>query len=51
MHLRPEGGINSREAKDYFILSTPFMVLVDARTNTIVGLPENVNELSALLKP
>jgi hypothetical protein len=44
-HSRPDGGINSKEAKAYFILSTPFMILVDGGTNKIVALPEKAETL------
>ncbi len=44
-HSRPEGGVNSPEANAYYVLSTPVMVLVDARTNKIVALPGNVSRL------
>jgi thiol-disulfide isomerase/thioredoxin len=46
IHSRPAGGINSKEANAYFILSTPVMVLVDTLTNKIVALPETVEQLS-----
>ncbi len=50
-HIRARGGINSKEASAYFILSTPVMVLVDSQTNKIVALPETVDQLSdAVLK-
>ncbi|PLX05720.1 MAG: alkyl hydroperoxide reductase [Marinilabiliales bacterium] len=45
-HLRCKGGVNSPEANAYFILSTPVMFLVDARTNKIFAIPENVQQLS-----
>jgi hypothetical protein len=44
-HSKPVGGINSKEAKGYFILSTPFMILVDGATNKIVALPETAEKL------
>ncbi|MTK52678.1 redoxin domain-containing protein [Paludibacter sp.] len=44
-HSKAEGGINSPEANAYFILSTPVMILVDAKTNKIVALPEKVEDL------
>jgi thiol-disulfide isomerase/thioredoxin len=49
-HMRPEGGINSKEAKAYYILSTPLMVLVENKTNKIVALPETVQQLSNAMK-
>jgi hypothetical protein len=45
-HIRCEGGINSREANAYFILSTPVLILVDAQTNKICATPENVQQLN-----
>ena len=45
IHHRCEGGVNSKEANDYFILSTPTMILVDSKTNKIISLPENIQDL------
>lgn len=47
-HLRASGGINSKIASDYSILSTPFMILVDSN-NTIIDIPESLKELDYLL--
>jgi hypothetical protein len=49
-HILANGGVNSPEATSYFILATPVMVLVDSRTNAIVALPENADQLDKLLK-
>lgn len=49
-HFRPTGGINSPEASSYYILSTPVMVLVDAKTNKIVALPDSVEDLEKVIK-
>ena len=49
-HTRAAGGINSPEANAYFILATPVMVLVDSKTNKIVALPNNVDELEKAIK-
>ncbi|MBW6461075.1 MAG: redoxin domain-containing protein [Bacteroidales bacterium] len=49
-HILTEGGVNSTEANSYFILATPVMVLVDAGTNTILTLPESVEQMEAALK-
>jgi len=49
-HSRPKGGINSKEANAYFVLSTPVMVLVDTQTNNIVSLPETVEQLASAIK-
>lgn len=45
-HIRCQGGINSYEAEAYYILSTPVMFLVDARTNTISAVPESLKQLT-----
>jgi len=45
IHHRCIGGINSPEINAYFILSTPTMILVDAKTNVIVSIPDKVEEL------
>jgi len=49
-HMLPQGGINSKVANAYFILSSPVMVLVDAQTNNIVAIPETVEQLEAAMK-
>jgi thiol-disulfide isomerase/thioredoxin len=49
-HIRCKGGVNSPEANAYFILSTPVMFLVDAKTNKICAIPENVQQLTEQLK-
>lgn len=49
-HIRCDGGINSKEANAYFILSTPVMILVDTKTNKISAIPENLKQLIEALK-
>lgn len=49
-HKRAEQGIRSPEASAYFVLSTPTMILVDAKTNKIVALPETVAQLQQEMK-
>ncbi len=49
-HILAQGGVNSREAYSYFILSTPTMFVIEPETNTISALPSNVNELIKALK-
>jgi thiol-disulfide isomerase/thioredoxin len=49
-HTRPTGGINSKVANAYFILSSPTMILVDTQSNKIVAIPENVEQLEAAFK-
>lgn len=44
-HIKCDGGVNSAEAKAYFILSTPVMFLIDAKTNKICAFPENKQQL------
>ncbi len=44
-HMRAEEGVRSKVAGDYFVLATPVMVLVDAKTKEIVALPNTVKEL------
>ncbi|MFY9311597.1 MAG: thioredoxin-like domain-containing protein [Bacteroidia bacterium] len=48
-YLRCNGGINSEEANAYFILATPVMILVDAKTNKILAIPENMQQLISRL--
>jgi len=50
IHIPTKGGVNSKEANDYYILATPVMILVDAKTSAIVALPENINKLSSAMK-
>ncbi len=49
-HLRAEEGINSKVASDYFILATPVMILLDAKTMEISAMPSTMAELERLLK-
>ena len=49
IHSRPDGGVNSKEAKAYFILSTPFMILVESNSNKILALPRAAEELFSQL--
>ncbi len=49
-HVLTQGGINSKEAESYFILSTPTMFLVDAKTNKIVSSPMSFGELMEEIK-
>ena len=44
-HLRASGGVNSKVANSYAILSTPVMYLVDSQSNKIVAIPENLEQL------
>ncbi len=49
-HLRATEGINSKIANDYFILATPVMVLLDARTRKITAMPGTPGELASMIK-
>lgn len=49
-HIPTKGGVNSQEANDYYILATPVMILVDAATNGIVSMPENVEQLGEAIQ-
>jgi peroxiredoxin len=44
-HIRGEAGVRSKVAGDYFVLATPVMVLLDAKTHNIVAMPNTINEL------
>jgi len=49
-NFKAEGGINGPTASVYFVLGTPVMVLVDAKTNKIVALPETIEQLQGEMK-
>jgi len=44
-HLHAKEGVRSKPARDYFVLATPVMVLLDAKTKVIVAIPNTLNEL------
>jgi thiol-disulfide isomerase/thioredoxin len=44
-HLLAADGIRSKVAGDYFVLATPVMVLLDAKTKEIMATPNTLNEL------
>lgn len=46
-NLRPDEGVNSKVANDFFILATPVMILIDAKTKEIISQPASVVELDA----
>jgi thioredoxin-related protein len=48
-HLRADEGVRSKVASDYYILATPVMVLIDAKTREIVAMPGTVEELKLLV--
>jgi len=43
--LQSGEGIRSKVASDYYVLATPVMVLLDAKTREIVALPNTLDEL------
>ena len=45
IHLRAEGGVNSKVANDYAILSTPVMFLIDSKTKIIKDNPNTLEQL------
>lgn len=49
-HLRAAEGIRSKAASDYYVLATPVMVLLDAKTRNIVAVPNTLNELMTAVK-
>lgn len=49
IHLRAEEGLRSKVANDYFILSVPVMILLDAKTKEIIALPETLEQLSKFI--
>jgi peroxiredoxin len=49
IHLRADEGINSIVARDYYILSVPVMILVNAKTWEIIAMPESADQLEELL--
>jgi cytochrome oxidase Cu insertion factor (SCO1/SenC/PrrC family) len=49
-HLNAPEGVNSKVAYDYYVLATPVMILLDAKTKDVVALPVNFEEIKALMK-
>ena len=49
-HLHADEGIRSKVAGDYYVLATPVMVLIDAKTKDIVAVPNNLNEIMTAIK-
>ncbi len=48
-HLRAAEGINSKVANDYFILATPVMILLEAKTREIKIMPSSFTQLEQFL--
>jgi peroxiredoxin len=49
-HKRADQGIRSAEARAYYVLATPTMILVDAKTNKIFSVPNSLEQLQKALK-
>ena len=49
-HLRAAEGINSNVARDYFVLATPVMVLLDSKKKEIIAVPKTINELLSAIQ-
>jgi thioredoxin-related protein len=49
-HLRAAEGVRSKVASDYYVLATPVMVLLDAKTREIVAMPNSLDELKTAIK-
>jgi thiol-disulfide isomerase/thioredoxin len=50
IHMGDPQGVRSKVAGDYFILSTPVMILIDGKTKKIVATPNTLEELKISLK-
>jgi hypothetical protein len=50
MHLGDPLGVRSKVASDYYVLSTPVMILLDAKTKNIIAIPNTPEELMATVK-
>jgi len=44
-HLHEAEGVRSKVASDYYVLATPVMVLLDAKTKEIIATPNTLNDL------
>jgi len=49
LHLRAQDGIRSKVANDYYVLSTPVLILLDSKTKEIIALPESAEQLDELI--
>jgi len=50
IHLRTEDGVRSKVAADYYILSTPQMIVLDAGTREIIDLPGSAEDLRDIIQ-
>jgi hypothetical protein len=48
-HMRAEEGVRSKVANDYFILATPVMIVLDAKSKEIIAMPNTPEELKNTL--
>jgi len=49
-NLRAPEGVRSKVAGDYYVLATPVMILLDAKTKKIIALPGTLTELMLKIK-
>lgn len=49
IHLGTAEGMRSKVADDYYIVGIPVMILLNAKTNEIIALPENTEQLDEVL--
>ena len=49
-HLHAAEGVRSKVASNYFVLATPVLFLLDAKTKQIVAAPSSLNELLAVIE-
>jgi thioredoxin-related protein len=49
-HLGEPLGVRSKVAGDYFVLSTPVMILLDSKTKNIIAIPDTPQELMKAVK-
>lgn len=49
-NIRVAEGVRSKVASDYFVLATPVMILLDAKTKEILSLPESFSDLKSIMR-
>jgi thioredoxin-related protein len=49
IHIRAAEGMRSKVANDYFILGTPVMILLNAKTKEIISMPDTAEDLRKFL--
>jgi hypothetical protein len=50
-HLNAPEGVNSQTAADYFVLATPVMVLIHAKSKEVIATPVRFSEVKKLIFP